>query len=61
MLLSRLENRFSAFVRDEQGAAAIEYGIIAAGIFLAISAVVFQFGSTLAGEYGDVDQSLKSQ
>jgi len=60
-MLSRLGKEIGAFVRDEQGAAAIEYGLIAAGIFLAISAVIFQFGSTLSGEYGDVDQSLKDQ
>jgi pilus assembly protein Flp/PilA len=61
MLLSRFGDRLAAFIRDEQGAAAIEYGLIAAGISIAISAVIFQFGSTLAGEYGAVDQSLKDQ
>jgi pilus assembly protein Flp/PilA len=61
MMLSRLGKEIGEFFRDEQGAAAIEYGVIAAGIFLAISAVVFQLGSTLSGEYSNVDQSLKDQ
>jgi pilus assembly protein Flp/PilA len=61
MMLSRLGKEIGAFFRDEQGAAAIEYGVIAAGIFLAISAIVFQLGSTLSGEYSNVDQSLKDQ
>jgi len=36
-----------AFVRCEKGATAIEYGLIAAGIAVAISAIVFTVGSDL--------------
>lgn len=36
-----------AYLRDENGATAIEYGLIAAGISLAIVAVVFTFGEQL--------------
>ncbi len=35
------------FLCDENGATAIEYGLIAAGIAVAISAVVFTFGDEL--------------
>ncbi|NNC27636.1 Flp family type IVb pilin, partial [Salinisphaera sp. USBA-960] len=38
---------FSRFLKDERGATAIEYGLIAAGIALAIIAVVNGLGSTL--------------
>ncbi|MGB4106507.1 MAG: Flp family type IVb pilin [Alphaproteobacteria bacterium] len=36
-----------AYLRNEDGATAIEYGLIAAGISLAIVAVVFTFGEQL--------------
>jgi pilus assembly protein Flp/PilA len=36
-----------AYLKNEDGATAIEYGLIAAGISLAIVAVVFTFGDQL--------------
>ena len=36
-----------AYINNEDGATAIEYGLIAAGISLAIVAVVFTFGDQL--------------
>ena len=36
-----------AYIKDIEGATAIEYGLIAAGISLAIAAVVFTFGDQL--------------
>jgi pilus assembly protein Flp/PilA len=36
-----------AYLRNEDGATAIEYGLIAAGISLAIVGVVFTFGEQL--------------
>lgn len=37
------------FMKRENGATAIEYGLIAAGVAVAISAVVFTFGGDLSG------------
>ena len=37
------------FLKDETGATAIEYGLIAAGIALALIAILNQLGLTLAG------------
>ncbi len=37
----------NAYINNEDGATAIEYGLIAAGIALAISAAVFAFGGEL--------------
>lgn len=37
----------TAYINNEDGATAIEYGLIAAGIALAISAAVFAFGDDL--------------
>ncbi|PZO82061.1 MAG: Flp family type IVb pilin [Micavibrio aeruginosavorus] len=37
----------NAYAKDENGATAIEYGLIAAGIAVVISAAVFAFGDSL--------------
>jgi len=47
------------FLRDESGATAIEYGLIAAGISLAIIAVVNGLGSKLNTKFTSVNSSLK--
>jgi len=47
------------FWNDESGATAIEYGLIAAGIALAIIAVVNGLGSTLNTTFSSVNTSLK--
>ena len=45
------------FLRDESGATAIEYGLIAAGISVAIIAVVQGLGSKLTSTFTAVDIS----
>jgi pilus assembly protein Flp/PilA len=47
------------FLADETGATAIEYGLIAAGIALAIIAVVNGLGSKLNSKFGSISASLK--
>jgi pilus assembly protein Flp/PilA len=47
------------FVRDESGATAIEYGLIAAGIAVAIIAVVQGLGTNLNTTFGTVQTALK--
>jgi pilus assembly protein Flp/PilA len=47
------------FVKDESGATAIEYGLIAAGISVAIITVVQGLGSKLNGTFGNVSANLK--
>jgi pilus assembly protein Flp/PilA len=47
------------FLKDESGATAIEYGLIAAGISLAIIAVVNGLGSTLNTKFSSISSSLK--
>jgi pilus assembly protein Flp/PilA len=46
------------FLNDEQAATAIEYGLIAAGISVAIIAVVDTLGSTLANTFSTVSSAL---
>ena len=50
---------FKRFLRDESGATAIEYGLIAAGIALAIITVVNSLGTTINDKFGSVSSSLK--
>lgn len=47
------------FFADENGATAIEYGLIAAGIALAIIAVVNGLGANLNTVFSTVNTSLK--
>jgi pilus assembly protein Flp/PilA len=49
----------SRFLKDESGATAIEYGLIAAGISLAIIAAVNGLGTTLNGKFNSINASLK--
>lgn len=48
-----------AFLSEESGATAIEYGLIAAGIALAIIAVVNGLGSNLNTQFASINSSLK--
>lgn len=47
------------FFSDESGATAIEYGLIAAGISLAIIAVVNGLGTSLNTQFTSISSSLK--
>jgi pilus assembly protein Flp/PilA len=50
---------FKNFLADESGATAIEYGLIAAGISLAIIAAVNGIGSKLNTKFSSINTSLK--
>ncbi|MCE9508436.1 MAG: Flp family type IVb pilin [Alphaproteobacteria bacterium] len=47
-----------AFIRCEKGATAIEYGLIAAGIAVAISVVVFTVGGQLSAMFTSVGNTI---
>ncbi|MGB3446729.1 MAG: Flp family type IVb pilin [Xanthobacteraceae bacterium] len=49
------------FVRDQSGATAIEYAMIAGGIAIVIAAAVQALGSTTAGKYQSVQDALQQQ
>jgi pilus assembly protein Flp/PilA len=48
-----------SFLRDESGATAIEYGLIAAGISVAIISVLGGLGSKLKTTFTSVQTALK--
>ena len=50
---------FKRFLHDENGATAIEYGLIAAGISVAIIAVVKNVGTNLNGTFTSVQNALQ--
>ena len=50
---------FVAFLKNESGATAIEYGLIAAGISVAIIAVVNGLGTQLNNTFTSVSTQLK--
>lgn len=54
-----MKSKFLKFLSDQSGATAIEYGLIAAGISLAIIAVVNGLGSNLNTQFSSISTSLK--
>jgi pilus assembly protein Flp/PilA len=54
-----LSRMFLKFLKDESAATAIEYGLIAAGIALAIIAAVNGLGTTLNNKFTSINSSLK--
>jgi pilus assembly protein Flp/PilA len=53
-------NLISRFLSNESGATAIEYGLIAAGIAVAIIAAVNTLGTTLNNTFTSVNGSINS-
>ena len=55
----RQMSKLFAFVKDESGATAIEYGLIAAGISVVIIATVNAIGTTLNGKFTSISTQMK--
>jgi len=53
-----MKNIVARFLKDESGATAIEYGLIAAGIALAIITVVQTIGTTLNTKFTTLSTDL---
>jgi pilus assembly protein Flp/PilA len=54
-----MKHSISFFLKDDTGATAIEYGLIAAGISVAIIAVVQGLGTNLKSTFSSVSGALK--
>ncbi|MBR1170909.1 Flp family type IVb pilin [Bradyrhizobium liaoningense] len=54
-----MKHMIQKFWSDESGATAIEYGLIAAGIALAIITVVNGLGTTMNDKFTSISTSLK--
>jgi pilus assembly protein Flp/PilA len=57
--VNKFLNFGKSFVADESGATAIEYGLLAALISVAILVTVQTLGGTLKGVFSNVDTQLK--
>jgi pilus assembly protein Flp/PilA len=55
----KLKRTILNFLSDESGATAIEYGLIAAGISLAIIVAVNSLGTALSDKFSSISSSLK--
>ncbi len=55
----KLYAAIQAYMTDEDGATAIEYGLIAAGISLVIATAVFAFGDDLVALFEGMGSSLE--
>ncbi|MGH1351208.1 MAG: Flp family type IVb pilin [Methyloligellaceae bacterium] len=53
-----MKNLLAKFVKDESGATAIEYGLIAAGISVAIIVTVNELGTSLNTQFTTVKSKL---
>ena len=54
-----MKNLVSRFIKDETGATAVEYGLIAAGIAIAIITAVKGVGTSISGIFNTLSTSLK--
>ena len=57
-MLKLISKAQAQFIKNEDGATAIEYGLIAAGIAVAIAVVVFALGDQLELLFTDVQNKL---
>jgi pilus assembly protein Flp/PilA len=55
-----MQNLIARFAKDESGATAIEYGLIAALLSVAIIVTLQAVGTSLKATYTGVDTALKS-
>lgn len=53
-----MQNIFARFLKDQSGATAIEYGLIAAGIAVVIIAAVQSVGTNLKGTFTSVANAI---
>ena len=54
-----MKSMITSFLKDESGATAIEYGLIAAGISVAIITAVNGLGTKLSTNFDTISNSLK--
>ncbi len=54
-----MRNFLVSFARNDSGATAIEYGLIAAGIAVAIATIVGTVGTSLTNKFTTVNSALQ--
>jgi pilus assembly protein Flp/PilA len=56
--MNRIEKKLRAFVRDESGLSAVEYGLLAAGIAVGLWSLIHDIGSSLHSIYSSVKTDI---
>jgi pilus assembly protein Flp/PilA len=54
-----MKTLFARFARDNSGATAIEYGLIAAGIAAVVITAVYNLGANVNGKFVAINTNLK--
>ncbi len=56
--MKSLFTKVRTFIRDEEGASAVEYGLLVAGIAVAVMGAVYGIGTALNTQYTNVQNQL---
>lgn len=56
--MKTLMNQIMAFVNDEEGASAVEYGLLIAGIAAVVMVAIYAIGTALNTKFTDVKTQL---
>jgi pilus assembly protein Flp/PilA len=58
--MRQLYTKARTFILDEEGASAVEYGLLVAGIAVAVMAAIYGIGTALNTKYNQVQTQLGS-
>ena len=58
--MKTLMNQIKAFITEEDGASAVEYGLLVAGIAVAVMAAIYAIGTNLNTKFTSVSTQLGS-
>ncbi len=53
-----MQDMLKAFINGEEGASAVEYALLVAGIAVAIATAVFTLGTTISNMFTGINTSL---
>jgi pilus assembly protein Flp/PilA len=56
--MKELLSKAHAFIMDEEGASAVEYGLLIAGIAVAVMTTIYTIGTNLNSKFGSVATKL---
>ena len=58
--MKNLFTKVRTFIHDEEGASAVEYGLLIAGIAVAVMGAIYGIGTQLNTKYSNVQNQLAS-
>ncbi len=58
--MKTLMSRIKAFIREEDGASAVEYGLLIAGIAVAVMGAIYAIGTSLSGKFTSIQNQLSA-